>query len=243
MLKISICMLVPSRYELIREAITDHIPTAQVRRKSPDVLCREAQEGKALDLIILGVDDQSGAALNLAKKLREDLGWGGQILFLAESQKYALEAFDFHPLHYLLLKDLNDSRLIQCIESAFPSEHGHRNCFICVSKRQKVKIGLDTIQYIRSRGRKIQIHLTDGTLVESYMKLSDAAQRIQNRHFIQIHQSCIVNSVFIKSSRSASIELTNGDRLPISRRYQRAVRSAMMEGDASELPAAETCAV
>lgn len=75
------------------------------------------------------------------------------------------------------------------------------------------------ILYFESYGRKIKIHLKDGSLESFNGKLSDVEKELDNGKipFLRIHKSYFVNYHYIKARAKTEIILTDGTRLPVSR--------------------------
>lgn len=81
------------------------------------------------------------------------------------------------------------------------------------------------IFYVESDLRLVRVHLRAET-VEVYGKLSDLSRQLPDR-FVRCHQSFLVNLDYVASLHAASLRLTDGAELPVSRRHRAAVRNAL----------------
>lgn len=91
-------------------------------------------------------------------------------------------------------------------------------------------IPLGSILYIESQARSVRVYTTDGELTINE-PLSSVEKRLDGR-FIKCHQSFAVNVNYTRmyicdpaDMNYACLELTNGDRIPVSVRRQKQTRS------------------
>lgn len=82
------------------------------------------------------------------------------------------------------------------------------------------------ICYLESQGRMIKFCLTNKTVFEVYGKINDYANNLKN--FCHPHKSYLVNTNCIKKFDSSEIEMTNGEKVPISQRYQKQFKDELL---------------
>lgn len=82
------------------------------------------------------------------------------------------------------------------------------------------------IMYLESNLRRICIHSVQGSF-DIYGKLGDLLDRLPS-NFVRCHQSFAVNLDYVNELLTASFCLTNGNEVPVSRRYRPAARDALV---------------
>jgi two-component system, LytTR family, response regulator len=82
-----------------------------------------------------------------------------------------------------------------------------------------MQIPLAEIMYCNSMGNYVKIITTTTKPLIVYDALSNIYDNVDKNVFVQIHRSFIVNKKYIKQSNLESVELLNGEVLPIGRKY------------------------
>ena len=86
---------------------------------------------------------------------------------------------------------------------------------------------LGEILYFSSQNKKVHLVLKDGQK-EFNGKLKEIAKKIPG-NFIQIHQSYLINFDYIEECSYESVNMKNGDTIPISQPYRKSVRKQLAE--------------
>ncbi|MFN9499813.1 MAG: LytR/AlgR family response regulator transcription factor, partial [Chryseotalea sp.] len=82
-------------------------------------------------------------------------------------------------------------------------------------------VSSDTIMYLSALGNYVKIFSTGSQKpMIVYDSLQNLQQQLDADNFIQIHRSHVVNKVFIKNVDKVSVFLTNGECLPLGRKFQ-----------------------
>lgn len=76
---------------------------------------------------------------------------------------------------------------------------------------------MDSIYDIESRNHKVVLYLKEGKM-EYYAKIRDLEEELQGQ-FYRIHRGCFVNLAYIEGYDKTDVTLVNGDRLPLSKKY------------------------
>lgn len=193
------CFRIHQKVEIVEYSCGESL-IADVEEKESDV------ELIFLDIYMTGVN-----GIDTAKKLRE-LGCDTEIVFLTATADYALESYDVRAGGYLV-KPVNMSKLSVLLNHIF---------WIGLRKRIEVKCGkqyrypyVSEIMYMESSGHKVFICLADGSQIKTIEKISTLKERIDDNHFLQCHQSYLVNMNYIADIQKEVI-LSNGKKIPIS---------------------------
>ena len=72
-------------------------------------------------------------------------------------------------------------------------------------------------RHLESRNHKVVLYLKEGEL-EYYAKIGDLERKLAGQ-FYRIHRGYLVNLAYVEGYDKAEVTLTNGDRLPLSKKY------------------------
>lgn len=183
------------------------------------------QRGKRFDLYLLDIFmGNSIDGIELAGKLRAG-DETAAICFISTSNDFYREAYDLYAIQYLIkpVKKEELDKLLGKVEKLFIR---HKEKILRYSwRRTSGAIAYGEIMYISSRGHVLSIHCTDGKVQESTGKLNDMEQQICGEMFLRCHQSFIVNMYHVREFSGMELTLaTDGEKVPVSRRYYAAVQ-------------------
>lgn len=157
------------------------------------------------------------------------------IIFTTAFEQYALPAFDFDAIDYLL-KPIEQKRFIKALQKAiqFVQVAKKKAHVTNITVRQGIKtflVSIDTILFFQSQGKYVEIVTKDKSYLinQSLYELEAALNPIQ---FIRIHKSTIVNTSFINEIISLlngdyNLKLMNGDIVRASRTYKKGLKSIL----------------
>ena len=96
-----------------------------------------------------------------------------------------------------------------------------------IVNRVPVELSLERISHFENRLHKVYATLTDGSVVPLSQKLSSILESVAEQEiFLRCHQSYWANFSHITAMEKDEFVLTGGLRVPISRSYRSAARSA-----------------
>ncbi|MBI3149172.1 MAG: response regulator transcription factor [Betaproteobacteria bacterium] len=216
------------------------------------------------DLIILGECENGLEALERISALAPDLvfldvqmpgingievleasGRRGGVIFTTAHDEFALRAFDFHAVDYLL-KPFSRERFDAALDRArqarasaqaslgrlvaAETERLHR---LLVPVRGRVEVvPVEQIDYIEAQDDYIAIH-TQGRALLKNQSLADLEAQLDPQGFLRIHRSYLVNIARLKAVERTGKDtlvacLSDGTRLPISRRGHERIRAVLL---------------
>lgn len=152
--------------------------------------------------------------MNIIRSYRQNLYC---VLYSGE-ERYALPAWENMADSYLMFP-FDKNQLIKILEHC-------KNFFLkndCACLRIKRKDGwyhirLRNIIILESHAHKVVLSMTDHNNIEAYGKLDWFEKEMQeDRRFVRIHKSTLVNGSYISRFSATEVELTNGKIYPISR--------------------------
>lgn len=182
-------------------------------------------DGIEHDLLFLDIEmghSTSGMdGMSMAKQLRGmELDRQPVIIFVTGYEKYVYDAFDVNAFQYLL-KPINEQKFAEVFSRAAgqilsEAEQKKKSLVIQYGSESRA-IPLDSIYYLESRNHKVVLYLKEGEL-EYYAKIGDLEEKLAGR-FYRIHRGYLVNLAYVEGYDKTEVTLANGDRLPLSKRY------------------------
>lgn len=191
-----------------------------IRRRKPDLLFLDVQmpECDGFDVLeLLGTDAPQ------------------TIVFVTAHDEYALRAFEAGALDYLL-KPFDDARFLRVLARAkerlalYAAQHEAPRRLAVKTPRQLLFINVPDVDWVEAASYYAclhvgqETHLIRRTMVELARSLGD--------DFVRIHRSTIVNlarvtGLELQSSGEYAVLLRTGIRLPLSRRYKKALQGRL----------------
>lgn len=186
--------------------------------------CKDNPTG--FDIIFLDIKMKTINGVECAKLLRET-GVESLIVFVTSSAEYVFTGYEVKAFRYILKTDLVNAfdRIFgECLEELRKKVVD----FFSVKTASEVRnIPLNDILYFESNRRVLIIH-TRKEEVSYYGKLDDVEKSLAEKDFIRTHQSFLVNALKIKSVKKDSVELSDGEVLPVSKSKATAVKEAYL---------------
>lgn len=193
----------------------------------PSRLFRKISDGKLTDIYILDMLMPQRTGIDLGRQIRKT-GGDNVIIYVTSSEDYALDAYDVHAARYLL-KPINENRLFEALDYALSFTKAKTDpTYIVKTKNGLQPIACSKIEYIENAGRKLEVHLSDGSLLKSLFirtSFEEAIQElVEHKNFSQIHKSFLVNLNYVKQLAPDSVITHSGEQLPVSRAKPQTVK-------------------
>lgn len=182
------------------------------------------EKGQAMDVLFLDIRMKEKDGMETARILREK-GCSCLIVFLTSMSEYMQKGYEVRAFRYLL-KEQADSELESVMrecrrELATDSFFG----FSCEHKNYSVR--KSDILYLESSKRLILLH-TAGEVFRFYQKLDHLEEQLARDGFLRCHRSFLVREDCVKGWKEDELWLENGERIPISRSYEKEVNRRLM---------------
>lgn len=187
---------------------------------------QSVESGEVYDLIYLDVEMPLMKGLDVAKKLRE-MEISSLIIYISNYETYCESMIETEPFRFLR-KPINDVDLFRkYFMSAYKKLENRNEYYTYSYKKIHHKININDIMYFESNNRKICIH-TNGNQENNtfYGQLDKVEKELESKSctFIRIHQSYLVNSMYINTVQHDAVILENKDELPISEKRQKEIQ-------------------
>lgn len=184
---------------------------------------------RQFDLIFLDIDMPGMDGITFAKRLRAS-NCRTDVIFISNREDKVFDALRTNPCGFVrkrrFLEDV--SEIVDLWMKNRPREENKK--MVIQSREATYSFALDTMLYIESSGKNQQIYTT--TLAEPVMihrSMQDLEDCLGDSGFLRIHKGYLVNYRFIRRLEDDQAVLTNGARLPLSRRRIQEIRSQYLE--------------
>lgn len=205
---------------------------------APEIL--ESVRAAAPQLLFLDVRMPGMNGLDLISKLSSMTEIEmPRVIFTTAYDEYALRAFDFHAIDYLL-KPFTVERLRAAVQRARDQilisgrstrqnqrRDREENAFVArlvfKSRGRIVFLPVSDIRWIGAEENYVRI-CTEGETHLLRETMTSIEQRLDPKSFLRVHRSAIVNLRYVKEVRTESrgdfiVQLVNGHRVAMSRSY------------------------
>ena len=216
--------------KIIREQIKE------LTEKEKSGLCMELYEtgdallavGKQFDIVFLDIQMEGTDGIETAKRLRqrdEDT----ILIFITGIREYVFEAFDVAAFHYLL-KPIEEEKFREVFRRAGRElekrKSKRRETVFIKTRNRSFSLEKDSILYIESRGKKVEIHTT-GETIEAYASMNEMEGQLGGG-FFRCHRGYLVNMAYVAEYDSGSITLNNGEYVYLAKeKYGEFVKAYM----------------
>lgn len=235
MFKICICDDEPISTECVRvlaEQFSRDHPELAVRVydfTSPFDLLDALDSQGVFDMYLLDIVMPHMSGIELARTIRAR-DEAAEIVFLTASREYALDAFSVRAAGYLLKpveKDAFNSAVLAAVKALSPDS----NPSLLLKTRSGLRrIPLRELVLVESQNHTRVCTLADGSSIETSDTLSSMLSRLDSdKRFFSPHRAYIVNLEYVSSVTATELTVTDGLRVPISRKLGPAFRDAYMK--------------
>ena len=184
--------------------------------------------GKQFDIVFLDIQMEGTDGIETAKRLRqrdEDT----ILIFITGIREYVFEAFDVAAFHYLL-KPIEVDKFREVFRRAGRElekrKSKRRETVFIKTRNRSFSLEKDSILYIESRGKKVEIHTT-GETIEAYASMNEMEGQL-GCGFFRCHRGYLVNMAYVAEYDSGSITLNSGEYVYLAKeKYGEFVKAYM----------------
>lgn len=223
-----------SNHKIIRCVIVEDEPDAQTLLKS---YCQKSGnlevkatffdalsavryvEQNVIDLLFLDIQLPGISGLSMLPLL----SYQPKVIFTTAYGDYALEAFNFNVIDYLL-KPIRFERFLKAI--AKMDDHPQRALpeKITFDQAANEAFAPAEVTHVEAFGNYLKVHGRAKTVI-LHLTMKDIAARLEPYGFIRVHKSYLVNPPFVQKATDTECLLTTDVSIPIGISYRQQVRS------------------
>lgn len=220
-----------ARFELVHQLRA--FPEIEIVGQAGDVAAAHALiEAQTPDLLLLDIDLPGGTAFDLLQRLEQI----PQIIFTTAFDAYALQAFAYNTVDYLL-KPIEPERLAQAIAKLRPPQLALRD-----------RLGLDSSIFVKDGERCFLVKVKDIRLIEAignysrlyfathspllYRALGAIEARLDPSQFFRCSRQHLVNLSYVEAidpwvNGGLQLRLKGGTEIEVSRRQSQRLREML----------------
>ncbi|MBE8725698.1 LytR/AlgR family response regulator transcription factor [Flavobacterium hungaricum] len=208
------CLLVddePLAISLLQNHISK-LDYLEVVATCPNALkAAEVLRTTAVDLMFLDIKMPQITGIDFLKTLRNPPA----VIFTTAYREYALESYELDIVDYLL-KPITFDRFFKATDRYLRISGPVNNKIITPTQEDFIyikngpkfnKINVDSILYIESIKDYIIVHQKDGVKLNAKYKISDIETELQDKNFLRIHRSFIINLKKITAFTAYDVEI------------------------------------
>ncbi|MDE7322579.1 MAG: LytTR family DNA-binding domain-containing protein [Lachnospiraceae bacterium] len=192
-----------------------------IRFTDSSALYQKIQEGELGDIYILDMIMSDKTGIDIGSLIRST-NERSVIIYITSSDDYALEAYGVRAVRYLL-KPVRGELFFEALDYAVSDAAKVKKDaeYPVKTKEGLVFVPYSKIEYIENYSRVLNVWLTDGKIVKSIFirKSFDEEVKViaEDRNFLQVHKSFLVNLNYVKKLASGNIVMHSGRSIPVSR--------------------------
>lgn len=192
-------------------------------------LLSSVQSGNTYDLMLLDADGDALGGVEIAREIKR-MHPGAVIVFFAHNADYAVGAYAVGALHYLL-KPITKVKLGEVMERYRRfCEQVNTSVLTIRTTDGFYRVNRRDIMYIESCGHKLTVAVDGAEPICLYGKLDEYAAVVNDdRRFLRIHKSYLVNINYIFYFGSDSVSLADNTVLKISRAFSGTAKQLFCE--------------
>ncbi len=180
------------------------------------------------DVIFLDIKMNDLSGIDVSKLIRSTMGnEATQIVYISGNTEYAIEAYDYDPLHFLP-KPLSEEKIEKAFVKLVRKLNLNAEAFTYKIGHDTFKIAIKDILYFESNKRKVIIHYNDKE-DEFYGSLENIQQQLNKYNFLLIHKSYLINPVHVRKCTYEFVEMPNRIILPIAQSKRKEIREQQLE--------------
>ena len=171
--------------------------------------------GHVPDILIMDINLKDGNGIETVKLLQSKHPTI-RVIYLTGIINYATEIFTTNPA-YFLVKPINENQLADAIKKVSREIEAEKNDSIVLrTNGSEMILYRKEITYVESQGRKLILHMHDGSKNEIYEKMDPFQERL-GQSFVRSHKSFLINMRYIRERTNKEFILSDGTVLPISK--------------------------
>ena len=129
---------------------------------------------------------------------------------------------------YLLLKPFSAAEVGDALAKVLAKLGSHVTTPLALRANGSIHV-IDPadIEFVKSVGRRVEVHLTDGSSIIAYASLQDIEYKLPGS-FLRTHKSYLANMACVEEETESELTMLSGKTVAVSQRQHRCVRDALM---------------
>ena len=206
----------PNHLDCIRILIEENKDIQLIRTFTNPILALQFLKENKIDLMFSDIEMKEMNGLDLINSLEKP----PLIVFVSSFPKYAIDSFQFEPLHFIE-KPISEIDLHIAIDRAKNRIQNKRKTedYIIIKKGHSefIKILYNDILFIEADNDYVQIY-TEKQITRTHCTLKEIFEKLP-KYFMKTHRSYIINKQYASTLSTSSLKILEYT-IPVSRAYQ-----------------------
>lgn len=227
MIKIAICDDEKFHIEKIENLLTARDDASDFEIHRYDNATALLQSEIKFELLFMDIELADANGVTVAGMMRNKIK-NLFVFFTTSYTNYISEAFRIMPFQYLV-KPL-DAKLFNAeLDRAIRILQNDNQKIIISKYNQKTSIAVKDVLYIEHYVKKLTYVLINGEIYYSNGKIVEVYEKLAPYGFARIHNGYLLNLKYLQKIKDYEAILTNGVKLPISKKYAKETRRLLFE--------------
>lgn len=181
---------------------------------------------KKIDIYFLDILIKEENGIDVAREIRKK-SQVEQIIFFSMNKEYVFDCFDVMPLHYMLKEQLSIENLKEVLNKAILIVSENKKKLFRFKKGHTFfQLQLSEILYFEVMNRVVIIHTSEQEQ-EFYSTMEQIEEKIDDKSFVRVHRSFLVNMNWVDRIERNKVSLFNGEVIPVGAKYLKNVKNYM----------------
>lgn len=227
----------------LKADLSDYCPNVEVIGEAEGVLSgAKLLKNKIPDILFLDIEMEDGSGFDLLDIVPNSLD---SVIFVTARQDYALKAFQYSALDYLL-KPVNPELLIKAVEKIAQKKQSNQSQLdllkgsiqqgsklekIALHTTEKIEVAeIKNIVRLESMTNYTYFYFADGSKLLITRTLKEFDKMLHDSGFERVHQSHLINMAHVKAyvkTEGGYISMKDGSMVPVSVRKKSFVMSIL----------------
>lgn len=200
---------------------------------SGESILSDLGKGVQLDLLFLDIELIQKNGISVGRYIRDEMeDIQTHIVYISAKQNYAMQLFRIQPLDFLV-KPVSEEQIKEVLVRSIRQKQRLKNCFEYQKGSSVFRIPTKDIVYFMSMDKKIRLVTKNGE-EEFYGKLKNIME-VLPADFMMIHQSYIVNQLYVSEYSYDCVKMSDGAVLSISKPYRKEIRGKIKQDRRAEI--------
>lgn len=186
------------------------------------LLAAVQKQSQPYQLILLDIEMRGIDGIETAKRLRKLLP-DCYIIFITSHDEFALTGYEVAAFRYLV-KPVQPEKLREAI-SAVRAELADQFTLHVADGADEALVRAKDIFYVEAQDKRVRL-VTARETYSDRRGIDEVAALLAQEDFYRVHRSYLINLRYVARLDGASVQLVNGDTVPISRLRKKAFKNA-----------------
>lgn len=177
----------------------------------------------APDIAVLDICMPGILGTDAAREILSKSEGGTDVIFLTTSPDFAVEAFALRAYDYLT-KPYTKERFTDTLDRVIEKRQ-NRIYITVLCGREIRRIDLSKVLYVEVKNHNAEIHIKPDDNLKTRATLTELRSLfLQADCFVPVGASYIINLLYVQRLLETELEMSNGDRVPVPRRWRAEIK-------------------